>query len=423
LLAEDTQAARKWAAEAIAVSRELNLRGLEVMALAVDGTALVTEGDLENGTAELDEAAAAAIGGEVGEFMFIAFILCHLIYACEKARDYDRAVQWCQKAREFSDKMGFVFAQGTCRVYYAAVLVWRGKWREAEQELTDASGYLLKSRPPYEPEARVRLAELRRRQGRLEEAEALFREVDWHILASIGLAELSLEKGRLDDAEEYVQRVLRNLPPKSAAPRAAALELLVRIKAATGDHAGAQDVYRELELISQAFGTVPHMAVSTYLAGLLALASGHYEEARQRFDDAVVHFERTGGPFEAARARLDLATTLKHLGRTTRALEEAAAALRAFTNLGATGEAAKAEEVLRTLSAPVAGSLSPRSILTDRQIEILRLVAQGRSDREIAAQLVMSEHTVHRHVANILQRLDLSSRAAAVGYASRLGLL
>ena len=192
MIDEDTVVARDQAQKATAIGRQLRDRALEVMGRTVEGIALVTEGDMNQGMSLLDESATEAVSGSIQDLAAVSFILCHLLYACERARDYERATQWCQRTKEYTDRIGFSFGQGTCRVHYAGVLLWRGMWAEAEKELADASRYLAQSRPPWEAEARVRLAELRRRQGRLQEAEQYFREVDWHPLASLGLAELAL---------------------------------------------------------------------------------------------------------------------------------------------------------------------------------------------------------------------------------------
>jgi LuxR family maltose regulon positive regulatory protein len=276
----------------------------------------------------------------------------------------------------------------------------------------------MRSRPPYESEARVRLAELRRKQGRFEEATTLFQDVEWHPMAALGLAELALERGHLRDAREYVERILRQVPERNIAQRADALELLVRVQAASGEHDAARDTLTTLNTISDKVASPLLRAAVGSLNGVLQAASGDHERARASFEDAAAAFERAGTPYEAARARLELALVLQALGRTQRAAQEAGVALKAFRSLGAASEAARAE---RMAAGPPAST--PVDLLTERQLEVLRLVAQGLSDREIAAVLVMSEHTVHRHVANILLRLGLPSRAAAVAHASRLGLL
>lgn len=421
MLEEDTVKARKHAQAATAIGRQVRDRDVEVMGRTIEGLALVTEGDMAQGMALLDEAAAEAVNGTVHELAAVSFILCHLVFACERARDFERATQWCERTQEYADRVGFAFAQGTCRVHYAGILLWRGMWAEAERELADASRYLTQSRPPWEAEARVRLAELRRRQGRTEEAEALFREVDWHPLASLGLAEVALEAGRYQEAEEYARRVLRAVPERSISQRAAGLEVLIRVLAAAGQPDQATGPIEEFQRIAAAIGTLPLRGELSNLSGLVAAASGRHDVARGHLEDAIGLFERCRALHETALARLALAEVFLRQGRRERSRQEASAALRVLEALGASVDAARARAL--TVSAESPTSARAQGVLTGRQLEIIRLVAQGMSDREIASALVMSEHTVHRHIANILQRLDLPSRSAAVAQASKLGLL
>ena len=154
--------------------------------------------------------------------------------------------------------------------------------------------------------------------------------------------------------------------------------------------------------------------------GLLAAASGDHERARRMLEDAIDHFERGGGPFEAALSRIELATTLHALGRVADAEREGAAAAKQLRELGAEHEAARAQ---RLLSGAIRSSDAASALreLTPREREVLRLVTEGLTNRQIAGRLVVSEHTVHRHVTNLLRKLDLPSRTAAAALAARLG--
>jgi RNA polymerase sigma factor (sigma-70 family) len=157
----------------------------------------------------------------------------------------------------------------------------------------------------------------------------------------------------------------------------------------------------------------------------VAVAGGNYEQARRRFEEAVDSYRQAGSPDGVARARLDLAGALSGLGRDKAAESEASAALDTFRQLGAQREAARASALLDNLRQQRSRTLSQQgsASLTPREREILRLVARGLSDKEIAADLGLSPHTVHRHISNILTRLNVASRAAAVASAARDGLL
>jgi LuxR family transcriptional regulator, maltose regulon positive regulatory protein len=163
----DTARARELAARARELGRRLGVLCLEMFGLAVEGVALVNEGQVEAGMRCLDEATAAALGGEYEQIVPAGWTCCLLIGACERVRDYDRAAQWCRKVDEFSRRMRINFVTGTCRAHYGAVLTWHGNWPEAERELTEATEDLTANRPSWSGAALVRLADLRRRQGRL----------------------------------------------------------------------------------------------------------------------------------------------------------------------------------------------------------------------------------------------------------------
>jgi LuxR family transcriptional regulator, maltose regulon positive regulatory protein len=268
----------------------------------------------------------------------------------------------------------------------------------------------------------VRLAELRRRQGRLDEAAELFAQAEWHLLALLGSAEIALDRGDPRSAEDFLEQFLRHVPPENKTQRAAVLELLVRVQSALGERAGAAATLNDLREISTTVATQPLRASVNFSEGVVAAADGDYETARQRFEDAVNLFQRIGAPYETALARTELASTLSALGRSYAAEKMASAALESFQELGATREADRAVAVLRRLSTPERAR-ETLSGLTHRELEVLRLMAQGMSNQEIATSLVLSAHTIHRHVANVLGKLGVSSRAAAVAQAARHDLL
>jgi DNA-binding NarL/FixJ family response regulator len=167
-------------------------------------------------------------------------------------------------------------------------------------------------------------------------------------------------------------------------------------------------------------------AATSFSAAALAVADQHYDEAMACLEDAVDLYERCGAPYEAARARLELASVLVMLGRLERARVETVLAHQVLEQLNSrfyAGRAAALQQDIRRRIRESDAKAGGQGQLTGRQLEVLRLIARGLSNREIAAALVVSEHTVHRHVANILQRLDLSSRAAAAAYATSHNLI
>ncbi|HET7715349.1 MAG TPA: LuxR C-terminal-related transcriptional regulator [Bauldia sp.] len=420
-LAGDVATANRAATAATAIGREVGDFDCTMMALAVRGFALVCEGDVAAGIRCLDEAAAAATGGELTRQSAPLWILCYLIYSCERVRDFDRAAQWCERMREVADRLRFLFPRGICRVHYAGVLILRGLWGEAESELVESEAMFSASRPPWIAESRVRLAELRRRQGHLDQAEEIFRQVEWHPLALLGLAELALDKGKPRDADEFCARLLRQLPESARFQRLDALELVVRSAALLGERARAAEALAEIEILSERAATLPLRAARCFSMGMEAIAAGDYERSRVSLEDAVDLFEKTGTPYEAARARLELAGVLVSQDRLQRARIDAEKARDELEKLGSRFHAGRAQALLKDIERrqgeKAAAGAGARVALTARQAEILRLIAEGKSDRDIAAALGLSEFTVHRHVSNILNRIALPSRAAAVAYA------
>jgi ATP/maltotriose-dependent transcriptional regulator MalT len=420
LFANDTESARELATHAAQLGRELGAVDLEMMGLATEGLALVTEGEVERGISRLDEAAAAALGGDFDEIWASGWCLCYMIYACERARDYDRAGQWCKRAQEFSEGRGMELLAPVCRAHYAGVLIWRGTWAEAEIELGKSAERLAEIRPPIEAEATVRLAELRRRQGQLDEAAELFERVAQHPLALLGLGEVCLDRGEPAGARDRAEQYLREVPPRAGTLRAAGLELLARAEIALGSEEKAAEVLDELEEVARVVATDPLRAAAAFAAGTVAAAAREAERARTAFEDATRLYHRSGAPFEAARARIKLARALGELGRPNDAVREARAAATSLGRIGATLESERADALVAELGGQPAAKASP---LTKRECEVLRLVAEGSTNREIAERLVLSEHTVNRHVTNILAKLGSSSRSAAVAEALRRELI
>jgi DNA-binding CsgD family transcriptional regulator len=418
LLERDDAGARRLAAEARDAGRRFGDVDLEMLGLVFEGMALVAGGSVSDGMRCLDEATAAAVAGEYDDLRAAGWACCCMLSACEDVRDHGRAAQWCRKVDEFSDRLRIGFVHGTCRAHYGAVLTSRGAWADAERELLGALDDLTTTRPFWRTEAIVRLADLRRRQGRFAEVEELLRQAPHHGQTPLVTAELALDRGDVARAHDLLERVLRRVPSRNVLRRARPLELLVRAEAAGGDRTGAAAHAAELRSIADVVGTAPLAAAAAFCEGLAAGAAGDHATARERLEDAVDLASRDA-PLEAGRAQLELARSLRALGLDDAAVREATAAMEALRRLGAATESAHARALLDELG------VTPRSTgpLTARELEVLGLVADGLGDREIAARLVLSEHTVHRHVANIHAKLRCSSRAAAVASATRLRLL
>jgi LuxR family maltose regulon positive regulatory protein len=421
----DPEEAERLAADAVRIGKRLRSVDYEMVGRALHGFARVAGGHVAEGLHELDEVNAAVLAGEMTDRVLIGLACCYLIAACERIRDFDRAAQWCDRLKAFCARWGLHPLFAVCRTQYGSVCMWRGAWDEAERELTAAADELAACRPAMTGEGLVRLGELRRRQGRLDEAIRLFDRTGSHPLASLGRATVMFDRQDFKTAVDLADRHLRRLPAQNRTERAAALELLIRARIEVGQLDEAQYSLGELTAIAEAAKTDALRASASLAAGMLDHALGDRKSARRHLEDAVDLFEKSRAPFETGRARLALSRVLGDLGRADAAIDEAQRAIDAFTPLNAHLELDRARAVLATFQTekPADSAPSDTGGLTSREVEVLRLISKGLNNQAIAERLFISEHTVHRHVANTLTKLNVSSRSAAVAHAARLGLL
>lgn len=435
MLHNDTTTAQRLGTQAAALGRTLGVIDLEMLALALEGLAQVSAGNIAEGMRCLDESTMAAVSGEMTDPDASVTVCCYLIYACERVRDYDRAAQWCDYMKDVSLRWRYPMMFSYCRMHYAGVLIWRGDWAEAEATLLAATNDLIATRPAEAAEGIVRLADLRRRQGRFGEAATLFVQAESHPfrltgdhLALLGRAALALDQGDAAAALHMVERFLRQIPAENRTERTAALELLVLAHVARGDQAHAQIALAELETLATTIATDALRAAANFMAGIIAAADGKHDTACHHFEDAVNLYKRSGASFETARARIELARALLALGRTEAAGQQARKAYDVLQGLGAAPEADRAASLLGDIEAvpPKQGNLiSKLDWLTPREIDVLRLIVAGKSNQEIATVLVLSVRTIERHISNIYQKMGVSgkaARAAATAYALHHGL-
>jgi DNA-binding NarL/FixJ family response regulator len=344
---------------------------------------------------------------------------------CDRVRDFERASQWCTRIRDAAERWKLPAVITACRPHYAVVLAWRGEWAAAEAELTAAIAESNATRPPMAVEGIARLAELRLRQGRISDARELFAQVEHEGLAQLGRAELALAEGDAETAADLAARYVRRLPSDDGVERAPGLELLARACLATAELERAAEAAAELRAIANAIGTAALQAAAHFANGIVAAAYGERQDARIALEDAVDLYAREGAPFETARARVELGRLLAESGAMEPAGREWRAALIAFDAIGATRQAAATADLL-SRTAEVADVRALPLGLSKREVEVLRLIAAGDSNREIAAELVLSVRTVERHVSNIYAKLGAtgtSARAAVTAHAFRAGLI
>jgi ATP/maltotriose-dependent transcriptional regulator MalT len=403
-------AARELIAEAASLGRSLPDVDLEMTAGALEGLVLVNEGRVAEGMRRLDGTAAAIVGGDMRDLSAISYACCYLIFACERVRDFGRAGQWCERLAEFCERYGSKPLFSVCRTHYAGVLVSRGKWPEAEQELRLAAPELEQNAAGMAAETLVGLAELRRRQGHLEDARQMFERVEHRADGRLGCANVALDLGDHGAAIDHAERYLRTVGAEARTLRVGGLEVLARALAWVGDHERARTAVAELQAIAGEVGTEPLNACALAAEGVVAAAGGDLVSARTALEDAIGMYARSGMPYEAAMSQLELAAVLAAAGRPDAASREEGLAHASLDRLGvaASGSLQSGANALG---------------LTRRELEVIGLVAEGLTDSQIAERLVISEHTVHRHVSNILAKLSCSSRAAAVRRASAAGAL
>lgn len=384
-------------------------------AMSQRGLHLVAAGHVDTGMALLDEALAAVAGGDVTDLVSIGAMYCKMLHACELTCDVRRAEEWLAMADRFVARTNRLPISAICRTHYAGVLTFAGRWGDAEHELTQAVALYDRTYRALRPAALARLAGLRVRQGRLDEAAELLRDAEHDAYAAGPQVELDLARGEYDDAAERARRVVR--AHETSELNAAMVFLLVRAELGRGDTEAADTASRRLCTTVDASPGGMLGALADHAAGLVCAAYGD-PIATDRLDTARVAFARLELPLEEARTRFDRAVVLAAT-RPTAAIAEARAALSRFQGLSAARDADSATALLRRLGVRGHTTLRRAGILTKREHDILGLLAVGLSNKSIATRLCLSHRTVEHHVSNILAKLGLTTRAEVVAHLSR----
>ena len=419
LLARSTQDAAdnggRVARRALEAGRRFGDVDLELCALAQVGAHQVAQGRVEEGLTRLEEATAAALGGEARDLTTAVFTGCLMMIACAQCADLERAVQWCRAADRFTDRYGAPYLFAWCRTVYGGVLVSLGRWADAERELSLAIAASEGTYRPVHVEATATLAALSVRRGRIEEAAALLSGIDADPGAAAAVAELQIAQGQMQVAACTLRRRLEQLSPDELGPTPL-VELLVEADVAVGELLEAQELAERLSTLATLSGRDSGVARAELAHGRVRAALGDAEKAGYHLQAAMEAFVRAEMPFEAAQSRLELARVLIG-GSAESAIAEAHGALVSFDGLGAKRHADAAAALSRSLGGrPRTG---PRNApgLTPRQTEVLELLAEGLANPEIASRLYISRKTVEHHVEGILSKLGLRSRTQAAVYA------
>jgi DNA-binding CsgD family transcriptional regulator len=415
----DADAAYDAFVEVAAYGERFDDLDLVTMGRLGQGQAMIRRGQVVAGVALLDEAMVAVTAEEVSPIV-TGTVYCAVILACRELFDLRRAHEWTEALHEWCEAQpGLVPFRGQCLVHRSEVLQFHGLWPQAWEEARRAGKRL--SRPSGQPAvgmAHYQQGELLRLRGRYAEADRAYRRAsDAGHDPHPGLALLRLAQGHLEQALGALRRALQAAPGRLT--RARLLAAYVEVALATGDLDGARNGVDELVRIAGDLDAPLLYAMVADATGMLALEAGDVEGALEAFGDAVTRWRQLEAPYEHARSRAGFGLACRAVGDETTAQMELGAARDVLEDLGATPEA---ERVGRLLGAGP-GRSSDGSGLTPRQIEVLALVAAGHTNRDIAAALVVSEHTVRRHLQNIFSRLGVTSRAAAAAYAVERGLV
>jgi DNA-binding CsgD family transcriptional regulator len=405
------------AATAAGIGERCGDPDLVAFARLVQGRALMRMGRIAGGMALLDEVMVAVLGDEVSP-MLAGDIYCSVIEGCNEVYDLRRAHEWTVALTQWCDAQpDLVPYRGHCQVHRAEIMLRDGAWPSAGDAASDA--YTRLTRPPPHPaagNAAYLLADLLRLRGEYPGAEDSYREASrWGREPQPGLALLRLAQGRTDTAEASIRRTLAEPVDPTARPvlLAAAVEILLT----AGDLPGAREVGAELVGIAADVDAPILHAMAAHWSGAVHVAAGDQPAALAALRGALSLWHLVGAPYEAARARTLIGQACRDVGDEDSALMEFDAAAAVFTRLGAAPQVARIE----TLARRPAPAPAPAG-LTAREVDVLRRVATGRSNREIAADLVLSEATVARHVSNILTKLGVRSRSAATAFAFEHGL-
>jgi DNA-binding NarL/FixJ family response regulator len=406
--------------EAIEIGRRFGDPDIEFEALSYLGCVLVLTDRVEEGLDLLDEAMAAACAGELREISTLDSLFCGFFWVCELINDVPRADQWMRAAENIMKRRNVVAA--FCRAHYGGILTAAGRWGEAELELLAATKHFDRGMPERRAAVMIRLADLRVRQGRLEEAAQLLEGLDQHPDAVRTLAALHLAHGDTALARDLLERATKG--PDSEVPTVGEstmvgplLSLLMDVYVEEGDVVGADQVTKRLGAIAERQRGPYLKAAAAVAKGQVCTAAGR-GDARSCLHEALEGFGRAQLPMELARTRLEMARALSERAVVV-AIAQGKAAVEEFERLEAVRHIDAAAALLRSLGAPIRTGPKGMGALTKREAEVLHLIGAGLSNPEIGDRLFISRKTVEHHVGNVLSKLGLRNRAEAAAYAIR----
>jgi DNA-binding CsgD family transcriptional regulator len=404
----DLDAALATAREALAIARAAKSPSLEAEALQSVGRVLIDQGDVAEGMGCIDEAMLSAVEGRLRPFS-TGKVYCSLISACERLGDLRRAAEWTDATLRWSEKHPLAMWPGICRVHHASLLMLRGQWDAAEREAQHACDDMGTFHIGNAARGFAEIGDIRRRLGDLDAAEEAFARAEELTGGQTeGLALLRLAQRKTDAASAIITRLLAD-QTWNRLERGRLLPAQVQIAIAVGDVDTAEQAVAELETIAADFESPMLAAAALTARGRVQFAIGDAAGACATLREALREWQDLDVPYEVATVRLLLGQSCRECGDdegATRSLETAASI---FDKLGAALD-------VRFVRDLATGSSLPAG-LTAREAEVLRLVAAGNTNKEIATALFLSERTVARHLSNIFTKIDVNSRTAAAAWA------
>ena len=396
-------------AEATNIGEQFGDVDLTNLARHGHGRVLIERGHTGRGIALLDEVMVAVTAGEVSPIM-AGIIYCSVLSVCSEVFDIARAREWTQALTRWCDtEPEMVPYRGECLVHRAELISLQGIWPDALNAALLACERL--SEPPGQPAyagALYQVAELHRLRGEFDKSEAAYRRTaDAGKPPYPGLALLRLAQGRRDDAAAAISRILQEA--RNRRTRSRVLSAAVEIMLACDEVSAARGAADELAAVAETLATPFVRATAAQANGAVLLAEGNPAAALSACRSAWELWRELDVPYEAARTQVLISKACRALNDRDSADMELGAACRIFQQLGATPDLARVQ--------PPRAELRSSGGLTARELQVLRLVATGRTNRAIADELRLSEKTVARHISNIFNKLDVSSRAAATAYA------
>ncbi len=378
------------------------------------GQALIALEDIAQGVSLLDEAMVIVTADEVSP-VTAGVVYCAVLLACQKTFDLARAEEWTAALIRWCDsQQDLVPFRGDCLVHRAEILQVRGEWSEALADANRACSWL--AGHGGEGRAYYRLGELHRLRGEFADADRDYRAASaaGH-QPQPGCALLRLAQGHIEAAEAMIDGALENA--RDGVARAGVLPAYVEIALARQDLPAARSAADDLCALAREYDAALLHAVAAHSLGVVLLAEGKARAGVALLQESCACWQELSAPYEVGRTRVVIASAWRALGDDESAGMELDAARGIFARLGAVPDLEGVDRLSGRMEA------ESQAGLTGRELEVLALVAGGRTNQQIAHALVISPHTVRRHLQNIFRKLGVPSRAAATAFALQHGLV